>query len=203
MAAQLVRKGFHMWVPVEVDGEIVEKDADMPGSVRVVFPRENGVEETWECRECGEEFEEEEPNGRCEEQACQCDRSHDVRVVTVEDDDGDELEVWECSECGERFEEQPGVDEECEFNECTCDLGHECERVSVPLEWVNSAGIALDEEDDAVRLSISIGDPRGAFVFTVRRMVSGELVMHLPYPGMSFAHEELTELHPGTYRIGW
>lgn len=79
-----------------------------------------------------------------------------------------------------------------------------------PLGWCNSAAITLDRDDDAVHVSISVGDPRGAFGFTVRRLPQGNsvdpngqpvLVMHLPYPGEPMPHMTLSELHTGTYRI--
>lgn len=71
-----------------------------------------------------------------------------------------------------------------------------------PIAWANSARITIDEDDNAVHLALSVGDPRGAFVFTVRRTPDGDLIMHTPYPGESMPHLKLTELHPGTYKIG-
>jgi len=70
-----------------------------------------------------------------------------------------------------------------------------------PLGWCNSAAISLDRDDDAVHLSISVGDPRGAFVLTVRRLSTGELVMHFPTPEGT-SHMPLTLDHSGTYLIG-
>src|SRR5262249_39058457 len=60
-----------------------------------------------------------------------------------------------------------------------------------PLGWVNSATIHLDREDDAVHVLISVGDPRGAFAMTVRRLQDGRLVMHVPYPGEGMSHMPL------------
>jgi hypothetical protein len=70
------------------------------------------------------------------------------------------------------------------------------------LDWCNSAAIRLDEADDAVHVSISVGDPRGAFVMTVRRLPDGTLIMHLPYPESGMLHRPLTKIHEGTYQIG-
>ncbi len=67
-----------------------------------------------------------------------------------------------------------------------------------PLDWLNSARITLDPESDAVHCAISVGDPRGAFGFTVRRLTSGEIVIHTPYPGEGMAHMETRQEHPGT-----
>ncbi|MFE9748244.1 hypothetical protein ACFYOT_25340 [Saccharothrix saharensis] len=88
------------------------------------------------------------------------------------------------------------------------DIGpHTVERV--PLAWVNSAGISVNEAEDAVTVSISVGDPRGAFCFQVRRIpddapgdLAGRLVLHVPYPDESTPHQRLTALHAGTYVIG-
>ena len=70
-----------------------------------------------------------------------------------------------------------------------------------PLDWLNSARITTDPEDDAVRCSVSVGDPRGAFVFTVRRLPDGRLVIHVPHPGESLAHVETSQLHEGTLLV--
>ncbi len=73
---------------------------------------------------------------------------------------------------------------------------------AAPLGWANSAAITLDRKDDAITLSVSVGDPRGAFTLTVRRLSDGTLVMHVPYVNESFQHMPLTLLHEGTYKIG-
>ena len=70
-----------------------------------------------------------------------------------------------------------------------------------PLDWLNSARITTDPDDDAVRCAVSVGDPRGAFTFTVRRLSDGRLVIHVPYPGESLAHVETTHLHEGTLLV--
>jgi len=71
--------------------------------------------------------------------------------------------------------------------------------VSGPLFWLNSARVTTDPEDDAVHCVVSVGDPRGGFCFTVRRIPStGQLVIHLPHPGEGMAHVKTAELHPGT-----
>ncbi len=70
-----------------------------------------------------------------------------------------------------------------------------------PLDWMNSAGIVLDRDTDSVHMRVSVGDPRGAFVFTVRRKPNGELIIHTPYPGEGFPHMDLEEHHQGTYLV--
>lgn len=79
----------------------------------------------------------------------------------------------------------------------------------IALTWVNSAGIHLNEGDDSVTVTISVGDLRGAFAFTVRRIpadadseLAGRLIMHMPYPGEGSPHMATKELHPGTLLIG-
>lgn len=71
-----------------------------------------------------------------------------------------------------------------------------------PLAWCNSAAMDWNAAEDSVTVSISVGDPRGAFAFTVRRLADGSLIMHTPYPGEGMPHMPLRELHPGTYEIG-
>jgi hypothetical protein len=77
------------------------------------------------------------------------------------------------------------------------------------LSFVNSAGIDVKEDDDSVTVSISVGDPRGAFTMTVRRIpesadgeLAGKLILHVPHGSMPMSHMPLKELHDGTYVIG-
>lgn len=66
---------------------------------------------------------------------------------------------------------------------------------------VNSA--AIDWNGDDLTVTISTGDPRGAFAMTVRVMDDGTRLLHVPHPSNGLLHEPLTELHPGTYKIGY
>jgi hypothetical protein len=84
---------------------------------------------------------------------------------------------------------------------------HDPERV--PLSWCNSAAVHADESEDSVTVSISVGDPRGAFTFTIRRVpddvdgeLAGQLLLHVPYGEMCSPHVPLTVLHGGTYVVG-
>jgi hypothetical protein len=84
---------------------------------------------------------------------------------------------------------------------------HDPERI--PLSWCNGARITTDEADDAITVALSVGDPRGGFAVTIRRIpddapgdLAGRLVMHTPYPGEPLPHEQLSPLHPGTYLVG-
>lgn len=76
-----------------------------------------------------------------------------------------------------------------------------CEQEPGPLTWLNSARITTDPEDDAVHCLVSVGDPRGAFCFTVRRTPDGTLLLHLPHPGEGMAHESTRQICEGTLEV--
>ena len=71
-----------------------------------------------------------------------------------------------------------------------------------PLDWLNSARITTDPGDDAVHCVVSVGDPRGGFGFTVRRLSDGRLVIHTPYPGEGLPHMATRQINPGTLEVG-
>jgi hypothetical protein len=77
--------------------------------------------------------------------------------------------------------------------------------VAPALDWLNSCAIDVDARDDSATVTISVGDPRGAFAMTVRRVTPAEgdpyLIMHTPYPGESWAHMPLAYVSEGTYRV--
>lgn len=84
---------------------------------------------------------------------------------------------------------------------------HDPERI--PLSWCNSAAVRTDESDDSVTVSVSVGDPRGAFTLTIRRIpddvdsdLAGQLIMHVPYADQPSPHMDLSPLHHGTYVVG-
>jgi hypothetical protein len=69
--------------------------------------------------------------------------------------------------------------------------------------------VYTDESEDSVTVSISVGDPRGAFTLTIRRVpddadsdLAGQLIMHTPHATQSTPHLELTPLHDGTFVVG-
>ena len=78
------------------------------------------------------------------------------------------------------------------------DYDREEDALPVALDWVNSAGISFDEDADSVTLSISTGDPRGAFTLQARRLPDGRIVLHVPYPEDPVPHEQTRQLHQGT-----
>lgn len=69
-----------------------------------------------------------------------------------------------------------------------------------PLSWINSASIWPNPEENAITVAISVGDPRGAFEMTIRR-VGGHLLLDVPHPDTSGLHLPIQALRPGTYRI--
>lgn len=75
------------------------------------------------------------------------------------------------------------------------------EKEFIPLSWANWAGLSLNDEEDSVRLQISVGELRGCMEFTVRRMPDGRLIMHTPYPSDGTPHVYLSPLHDGTFEI--
>lgn len=73
-----------------------------------------------------------------------------------------------------------------------------------PADWLNSARITIDPEDNAVHCIVSVADPRGGFALTVRQLGDGRLVMHTPHPSESLLHDQLTPRpgNVGVYGIG-
>lgn len=116
------------------------------------------------------------------------------------DDAADCTKEEECPDCegtGESEEE-----EECPKCVGTGEIPADHEWESLPLSWLNSAGIEVSQSNDRVQLNVSVGDPRGCFTMELRRSDTHGLLMHLPHEGMSAPHVPLRELHPGTYVLG-
>lgn len=74
---------------------------------------------------------------------------------------------------------------------------------SGPGTIANGAGVRVSDGPGGPEVSVwlSVGDPRGAFCMTLRRISDGSLILHLPHPGETMAHVETEELHPGTLRL--
>lgn len=130
-----------------------------------------------------------------------------------------------CVHCGEAIEDRNGVWFHTSTDHAVCNWTDESEDEEFteedtvaevgPFAWCNSAAITLDPEDNAVHCSISVGDPRGAFTFTVRQIptsyngdgtisnpdLAGKLIIHTPYPGEGLPHMETIELRPGTLEV--
>ncbi len=149
------------------------------------------------------------------------DSDGETESVTVElNSDGDT--AWRCRACGEDVTET-AEGYATETDELVCwayeppadalpgpDFGdgpHDPERI--PLSWCNAAGISVDPCADSVTVSLSVGDPRGAFTFTLSRIaddapgdLAGRIVLHVPYPGEPLPHMPLAAVRPGTYLVG-
>lgn len=137
-------------------------------------------------------------------------------TITYEDDEGRDDPAYPCEHCGTAVVSRTNaygtswrdaandLDADCPVNED--DEGepwsHEVDPAAMrePARWLNSATAAIS--GDEVQVSISVGDPRGGFQMSVRRHPDGYLILHVPHPSEPVLHADLTEIHPGTYRIG-
>ncbi|WP_020496974.1 hypothetical protein [Sciscionella marina] len=150
------------------------------------------------------------------------DFDDDSSMITFENA---EDSAWRCAACGEALSEEvdgyadesgslvcdaydPYDDPETDDIETAPDFREGPHRVErVPLAWANGATIRTDPDEDSITVTVSVGDPRGAFAFTVRRIPDdaptngGRLIMHTPYPGEPMPHRDLIEDHAGTYWV--
>lgn len=69
-----------------------------------------------------------------------------------------------------------------------------------PSNWCNNAAIRIHE--DRITVTISVGDPRGAFAMSIHRGEDGDLRLSVPDPSDSLPHMKLTQLSPGFFRVG-
>jgi hypothetical protein len=118
-----------------------------------------------------------------------------------------------CKRCNERlYEDGPGEYLSTEDNAADCSEAEEDDPgpLGYPHHWpepiagsfANSARIYVDEHDE-VGVTISVGDPRGAFVMRVHRSeADGQLYLSVPHPSDGMPHMNLTEVRPGFYKIG-
>lgn len=132
--------------------------------------------------------------------------------LTVEFDWEAERVQYRCRKCDSIFPvEEDADDDPCLDSECivhtgdeNCDdhgceyAGHDLVSEEEPLAWVNSAGIHIDEENNRVDVSISVGDPRGAFVMRLYKDRDGGIYMEVPYPGEPWAHMPLAPVNEGS-----
>ena len=129
--------------------------------------------------------------------------SDDISQITAYMPEGEHR----CKHCSQPMTDNGGGEYIIEDDEddITCDDNEETgkhEPVPTPLSWANHASIFLDDDEDSITLAVSVGDPRGAFTFTLRRNpVDGALYMSTPYPGESLPHRETEEVRPGFLRI--
>lgn len=166
--------------------------------------------------------------GELTERTFETDRM-DVPLVALDDlsvqlsinEEGDKPQ-YRCSGCDEETDTPEnhggeGCDGSGNFIDCVehvLDADGDCEHCDgtgeievhewdeVPLHWVNSASIHADPSCDRIMVTISVGDPRGAFVMSVERMSDGELRLSVPHEHMSMPHMPLQERGPGWFKVG-
>lgn len=158
-----------------------------------------------------------------DESSHECSNCHAAGVETVDGIEPEESSETLCpdSECevcdGVGMVDCPrGLCDVCKDAHGLVDCPEQCDGGQGPHDWhrrtlafANSAGIDVNESDDSVTVSISVGDPRGAFTMTVRRIpdsadgeLAGKLILHVPHGSMPMSHMPLKQLHEGTYVIG-
>lgn len=91
-------------------------------------------------------------------------------------------------------------DENCDDHACEYG-GHDLVEEDEPLSWANSAGLHFNESKDQIDLSISLGDPRGAFVMSVFRLPNGQIRMEVPHPKDGFLHLPLRQIGTAVYIV--
>lgn len=113
-----------------------------------------------------------------------------------------------CRHCGEMIEEEDGVWTHVDTVATWCD-GQRGEVSKIYAEpdrspgmWCNSAAITVDEEENSVTVSISLGDPRGAFTMTARRLEDGTLVLYVPSTSDAMSHMPLIPIREGAFEVG-
>lgn len=133
--------------------------------------------------------------------------------------DDNQLPKLRCSGCGE--EADIANDEPCDgsgnFVDCVdhgldgeegCDHCNGSGQIEIhewepsPLAWCNSAAIHWDPSADRVTVTISVGDPRGAFAMEITRNSDNELHLSVPHEHMSQPHMPLRERSPGWFKVG-
>lgn len=160
-------------------------EGDELESIDVTFPAADGGEDTIRCTICGQHGQGDIDSPDCMETCAEKDcEDCDASGITGSD-----------AECA-------SDDDECPTCEGSGSVPQDHEWEPVPLSWVNSASIDLRESHDEVTVSIGVGDPRGAFVMTIRRGSDGRMFMHVPYENMPSPHVPLTHLHGGTFQLG-
>lgn len=153
---------------------------------------EEDLEPVMHCVNCGADSTENEPeSGLCAGSRLEIDCATCSGTGTCQQCQG--IDALACLHCA-----GSGL---CSTRECIQGFVEIHDWQRVPLTWCNSASIYTNTERDEVTVTISVGDPRGAFVMTVYRTDDGSLRLSVPYAGMSLAHAPLTELSPGFFRI--
>ena len=69
------------------------------------------------------------------------------------------------------------------------------------VSWLNSASMEVSADKDEVTFTASVGDPRGAFVFRIRRLTDGRMLISTPHPGEGLAHMETEQVSDGLLMV--
>lgn len=132
---------------------------------------------------------------------------YDAERVVVEretgtaDDGTDARATVRCTACGWTFaDDDSAAESECPDVDADDDEGpHVLE--AIPLAWLNSARVVLDEDNDTVSVHISAGDPNGAFAMDIRRTPDGTMILTVPHAGTIAPHMFMREIHTGAFEI--
>lgn len=117
-------------------------------------------------------------------------------------EEGD-MSAYRCGACDEELNEADPTETLADGDtECLGADDGKHQPVIVPFTWAKNITVDFDEEDDRIDLAIATSDPRGGWVFRLRRGPDGKVIMHLPHATMDGPHEPIRELHPGTFEIG-
>ena len=106
---------------------------------------------------------------------------------------------WEHDTTGNRWCYNLTDDEAAEDDDATA-------AAPAPTAPGNWAGVTIEPDEGTTQVEISVGDPRGCFTMTLRRVRDTEgrthLFLRVPHPEDSTPHAPLREVYPGYYEIG-
>jgi hypothetical protein len=126
--------------------------------------------------------------------------AEDLSTVNVTYNE-DAIDQVECSSCHRELTEYPDGYTDDDGHRTCDDSAALHTPVQTPLTWLNSAAINPDPDENSVTVTLSVGDPRGAFAMTLRK-VDDKIYLHLPHQDMPSPHMPLSLVTPGTYRVG-
>lgn len=126
----------------------------------------------------------------------------DLSTVHVSYNEESDQPEHECSKCHRELTDHSGLGIfQDEDNEMICPDGEPHHPVAAPLTWVKSASINPDPDEDSITVAVSVGDPRGAFCMTLRRL-GDTILLYLPHSAMPSPHMPLARVRAGVYQVG-
>ena len=106
---------------------------------------------------------------------------------------------WEHDTTGNRWCHDLTDEEAAEDDDATA-------ATPAPTSPGNWAGVTIEPDEETTQVEISVGDPRGCFTMTLRRVHDSEgrthLFLRVPHPEDSTPHAPMREVYPGYYEIG-